>query len=174
MQYADDAVYPSSYPQTLQENLDIVNNTYAASGLCDDAKKTKVLLVQQNIDTIPPFTIGDEVITTVDSFKYLGSTLSAYNMENKIQTRIRLVFTSFGKLLNQLFLNSDLSIGTKVKVYQAIYLSICCMTMKSGLYIRSRPGDWKLSTFAIILNITWHDRIPHVKILQKASAITNP
>ncbi|XP_076041836.1 uncharacterized protein LOC143025717 [Oratosquilla oratoria] len=120
MQHADDAAYPAPSPQSLQRNLDAVNSIYSAGGLVMNASKTEVLPIQHNTAApIPPFNIGGKGLKTVESFKYLGSILSAtWYTENEIHTRIILASSSFGKLSKRVFLNRALTVETKIKVYQ--------------------------------------------------------
>ncbi|XP_076067768.1 uncharacterized protein LOC143040574 [Oratosquilla oratoria] len=177
MQYDDDAAYPAPNLQFLQRNLDTVNSIYSAGGLVVNASKTEVLSIQQNTAVpIPPFTIGGEDLKTVESFKYLGSILSATcDTENEIQTRFRLPSSSFGKLSKRIFLNRDLTVQTKIKVYKAICLSILLFGSETWtLYnaqIRRLEGI-HVRCLQTILNITWRDRIPQVTILQNASTIS--
>ncbi|XP_076029843.1 uncharacterized protein LOC143018369 [Oratosquilla oratoria] len=164
-------------PQSLRRNLNTVNSIYSAGGLVVNASKTEVLPIQHNTAVpVPQFTIGGEDLKTVESFKYLGSILSATcDTENEIQTRIRLASSSFGKLSKRVFLNRDLTVQTKIKVYQAICLSI--LIFGTETWTLYKPQIRRLEGFHIrclqtILNITWRDRIPHVSILQNASNIS--
>ncbi|XP_076069799.1 uncharacterized protein LOC143041678 [Oratosquilla oratoria] len=177
MQYPDDAAYPAPNLQSLQRNLDTVNSIYSAGGLVLNASKTEVLPIEHNTAVpILPFTIGDEDLKTAESFKYFGSILSVTcDTKNEIQTRIRLASSSFEKLSKRVLLNRHLTVQTKIKVYHAICLSILLFGSETWTLYKAqirRLEGFHIRCLQAILNITWHDRILHVTILQNASTFS--
>ena len=177
LQYADDAAYVAPNSLLLQQSIDIYNNTYSAAGMCINAGKTEVLSYQhaqlEHNEVAPNFTVGGEELRKVDSFKYLGSILSAScDLEDEIQNRIRLAYASFGKLRHRVFLNHDLTPQTKIKVYTAICLSILLYSSETWTLYRAhirRLETFHITCLQTILGISWRDRIPHVVILQRSN-----
>ena len=179
LQYADDAAYPSPNLQALQRSMNVIADTYAAGGMKVNTDKTEVLQYSQNplaMDPLdlPSITVGGGNIKNVDSFEYLGSILnSTCDLEPEIQHRIRLATANFGKLRGQVFNNRGLTIETKVKVYNAVCISVLLYSSETWTLYRSHIKS--LEAFHIrclqkILGITWQDRIPHVDILQATSS----
>ena len=143
-----------------------------------NANKTEVLSYQFNQanrpeEAVPSFTLGSVDLKTVDSFKYLGSILSSScDIENEIQSRIRLASSSFGKLKDRVFLNRNLTPLTKIKVYTAVCLSILLYGSETWTLYRAqirRLEAFHIRCLQSILGLSWRDRIPHVTILQSAN-----
>ena len=65
-----------------------------------------------------------EILKTVNSFKYLGSTIRHNNeLDQEIHLRIPKASQSFGRLQENVWGNKDLTTKTKCAVYQAIVQS---------------------------------------------------
>ena len=63
-------------------------------------------------------------LKSVDSFKYLGSYLSAdSSLDKEIENRVARASASFGRFRSRVFLNRSLKLSTRVKVYNVICLS---------------------------------------------------
>ena len=123
LQYADDAALPSHTADGLQRNLDCICEAYRRAGLVVIVKKTEVLpqATQQHISALPPFTINNAPLCTVQQFTYLGSILSAdCDITNEVNQRIKLTSAAFGRLSRRVFYNHNLTISTKVAVYNAM------------------------------------------------------
>ena len=151
-------------------------SSYSAAGLQVNASKTEILCCRFNqaeINESPPiFTLNNQQLKNVDTFKYLGSFLSSScDTEYEIQNRIRLASSSFGKLKGRVFLNRNLTVKTKVNVYRAVCLSILLYGSETWTLYRAQVR--RLEAFHIrclqnILGVSWQDRILHVTILKSA------
>ena len=91
-----------------------------AFGLTISLKKTKVMF------TIPPgepyiepnITVNDTRLGVVDTFVYLGSTISRDgSLDAEIHIRIRKASVAFGNLEKRLWSDRGVTINTKVTVY---------------------------------------------------------
>ena len=176
LQYADDAAYTAPTCISLQNSIDIYESSYSAAGLQVNAIKTEILCCRFNqaeINEPPPiFTLNNQQLKNVDTFKYLGSFLSSScDIEYEIQNCIRLASSSFGKLKGRVFLNRNLTVKTKVNVYRAVCLSILLYGSETWTVYRAQVR--RLEAFHIrclqnILGVSWQDRIPHATIFKSA------
>lgn len=175
LQYADDCALVSHTPQDLQSVLTAAVRAYSRMGLTVNTTKTEV--VCQWSATIPPtppaFTVADEQLSVVPSFKYLGSILSEdSSIDNEVQNRIKQASAAFGRLRRRVFQNKNLHLRTKVCVYQAICITTllysCEAWVTYSLYIKSLE-HFHIRCLQCILGITWRDRVPHTEILTKTN-----
>ncbi|KAI8503939.1 hypothetical protein Bbelb_180070 [Branchiostoma belcheri] len=102
-------------------------DAYSRFGLTSNTGKTKILA--QGVPGQPPpdtsnVRLHGEVLETVEAFQYLGSYLSSdCTMQKDIDNRICAAHAAFGRIAKRVFLNHDLSLQTKIMVFQAIVLS---------------------------------------------------
>ncbi|XP_061884956.1 uncharacterized protein LOC133635724 [Entelurus aequoreus] len=175
LQYADDCAFVAHTSEALQATLTAAVKAYSRLGLTVNTVKTEVLCQWNSPPpTRPPspvFNIDDKPLAIVPDFKYLGSILSENcSMDNDVQNRIRSASASFGRLRKRVYVNKDLSIRTKVAVYQAI----CVSTLLYGceawtLYRRhiQQLENFHIKCLQRILGLTWRDRVPHTEVLSK-------
>ncbi|XP_076128077.1 uncharacterized protein LOC143109310 [Alosa pseudoharengus] len=126
LQYADDCALISHSPQGLQSVLDAAVRAYSRMGLTINTAKTEVICQwSANIPPTPPiFTIADEKLSVVPSFKYLESIISEDNsIDNEVQNRIKQASVAFGRLRRRVFQNKNLHPNTKICVYQAVCIT---------------------------------------------------
>nr|XP_014349996.1 PREDICTED: uncharacterized protein LOC102357907 [Latimeria chalumnae] len=116
----------------LAHTLDIqdIMNHFARSaehfGLTISLKKTEVLFQPRPGSNYapPPVTIGDHLLTYVEKFTYLGSTLSEnVTVDDEISCRISKASAAFGRLTMNLWSKYEVSFKTKLSVYKAVILS---------------------------------------------------
>ncbi|XDV49726.1 hypothetical protein PO909_018920 [Leuciscus waleckii] len=126
LQYADDCVFVAHTPEDLQIILAAAVKTYSRLGLTVNTTKTEVIC-QWRLSpppTMPVFTIEQQPLTIVPSFKYLGSIVSENcNLDYEINNRIRQASAAFGKLRRKVFQNKHLQLGTKVTIYKAVCIT---------------------------------------------------
>ncbi|XP_035692546.1 uncharacterized protein LOC118427017 [Branchiostoma floridae] len=175
LQYADDNATPVDTVDALQSTVDVLDGAYSRFGLTSNIGKTKIL-AQGAPGHPPPDTsnirLRGEVLETVKSFPYLGSFLSDdCTMQKDIDNRIRAAHAAFGRLSKRVFLNHDLSLQTKIMVFQAIVLS----TLLYGceVWVLYRRDVKKLERFQqqklrAILKIKWQDRVSNEAVLLQA------
>lgn len=176
LQYADDCALVAQSPEALQYVLTTATDIYTRLGLTVNIRKTEVL--SQWSGGAPPnppvFQITNENLTSVPSFKYLGSYLSSNtHLDEEIQHRIRQAAAAFNQLSTRVYQNKNLKISTKMTVYNAVCLSSLlfgCETWTT--YSRNiKPLEsFHIRCLQKILGITWQDRVPHVAILERTSS----
>ena len=72
-----------------------------------------------------PLSVCGEEIESVSEFQYLGSIVSSCGrMEVDMSRRIAQASKAFGALRRSVFMDKDLRVTTKCKVYQACVLSV--------------------------------------------------
>ena len=110
----------------LQEFITRFSNAARSWGLCVSTDKTKVL-VQNTSDlplpSRPVFHIDNNLLETVPNFCYLGSTISSVtNLDQEISRRIAKAGAIFSSLKRGVWYNSNLSVRTKLTMYEATVL----------------------------------------------------
>ena len=122
LQYADDAAFPNLTADRLQCSLDVMSETYLCAGLIINATKTEILSTSS--PDAPCFFIGRNQFKNSENFTFLYSNLSfSGDLTNEIQRRINLASSAFGRLSKRVFGNQDLTIHTKIAVYDAVVIS---------------------------------------------------
>ena len=130
IQYADDAAFPSLTADGLQHSLDVMSETYLCADLIINTTKTEILSTAS--PDAPTFSISGNQPNDSEDFTYLGSNLSfSGDLTNEIQRRINLASSTFGRLSKHVFGNQNLTIHTKIAVYNSVVIStiLCCCTV---------------------------------------------
>jgi hypothetical protein len=109
----------------LQTIVDKFSEAAKLFGLTISLGKTEVLL-QPAPNTTPPqpcITIDGTQLKNVDTFKYLGSTISSDGtLDKEIAARIQKASQALGRLRTKVLQHKDIRLSTKLKVYNAIVL----------------------------------------------------
>ena len=112
----------------------------------------------------------------VENFKYLGSNISSkLTTDPEINARIGQATGVLSKLSKRVFTNKNLTLKTKIKVYQACVLST--LLYGSETWTTYAKQETKLNVFHIrclrkIMNISWEDKKTNTEILDKAGSTT--
>ena len=92
------------------------------AGLIINTTKTEILSTSSHDD--PTFSISGNQLKNSENFTYLVSSLSfSGDLTNEIQRHINPASSAFGRLSRRVFGNQDLSIHTKIVVYDAVVIS---------------------------------------------------
>ncbi len=176
LQYADDCVFVAHTPEDLQTVLDVAVRAYSRMGLTVNTTKTEVVCQwSTNVPpTLPAFTVGNEQLSVVPSFKYLGSILTEdCGIENEVQSRIKQASVAFGRLRRRVFHNKNLHPSTKVAVYHAVCVTTLLYSCEAWVtysrHIRSLES-FHIRCLQRILGVTWRDHVPHTEILKKTNS----
>jgi len=172
LQYADDAALPSHTSEGLQRNLDAVCDVYSGAGLVISADKTEVLQQFAVAGTQPTdFTIPGATLKNTTEFRYLGSIVSdRVDLNPEVHRRIALSSSAFGRLSKRVFFNHDLSLHTKMTVFNAVCVSILLYGCETWTLYRAHTR--KLESFYMdclrkILGLGWWDRVSYAAIRQR-------
>ena len=96
-----------------------------AFGLTISIKKTEVMYqpAPHQAYSEPTITVKGEKLKAVETFTYLGSTLSrSARIDAEVDGRIAKASTAYGRLRKKVWERQGLSTKTKLKVYKAIVL----------------------------------------------------
>ena len=173
--FADDTALISHDAVTMQRMVDVFSEVASKIGLQINTIKTEVMY-QPSPDNIAPveptIIINGEALKVVQSFKYLGSTLSSDNRADKeISNRIRIACASFGKLEKRLWKRNGVRLKTKCKVYKAMVLPALLYSAETYTLYREhirRLEAVQQRHLRRIMNIKWSDFVSDVEVQERA------
>ena len=132
----------------------------------------------QDAESPPVITIENTQLEVVNSFTYLGSTVSdTLNLDTEISSRIAKAAGVMAKLNKRVWNNSLLSERTKALVYQACVLSTLLYGSESWTaYARQEKclNSFHLRCLRRLLKIKWQDRVPNTEVLDCAGLQSMP
>ena len=174
LQYADDAAFPSHTADGLQRSLDVMSETYLRAGLIINTTKTEILSTPS--PDVLTFSISGNQLKNSENFTYLGSNLSfSGDLTNEIQRRINLASSAFGRLSKRVFGKKNLTIYTKIVVYNAVVISTilygCVTWVPYRRHIRLLES-FHIRRLQLILGLRcWH-KVTHSEIRSRAGTPT--
>ena len=121
--YADDCAIVAHLKDDLQRltnSLSVANKRFR---LTISIKKTEVMFQPAKGSTAntPEIKIDGKVLNNVDSFTYLGSSLSSSNnLDGEVSNRIARTSASYGRLHQRVWNERGLKLETKCAVYRAV------------------------------------------------------
>ena len=142
LRFADDAALISHSEEGLQHLVDKLFHACKEFGLTISLRKTNILA--QGAKSPPVITIDNTELEVVDTFTYLGSTVSSSpSLDAEISCRIAKAATVMAKLNKRVWGNDLLRERTKMCVYQACVLSTLLYGSESWTtYARQ---EWRLN-----------------------------
>ena len=174
--FADDAALASHSEAGLQRLVDKLSHACKEFGLTITLKKTNILA--QDAETPPVITINNTEPEVVDSFTYLGSTVSSKaSLDVEISSRIAKAAGVMAKLNKRGWINDLLSERTKLQVYRSCVLSTFLYGSESWpTYARQekRLNGFLLRCLRRLLQIKWQDRVSNTNVLQRADMPSIP
>ena len=172
--FADDCALMAHQENHLQTIVDKFSEASKMFGLTISLGKTEVLLQPApDSDPQPPcITINGTQLKNVDSFKYLGSTISSDStLDKEIAARIQKASYALGKLRTKVLQHKDIRLSTKLKVYNAVVLSSLLYGCETWtLYRRhiKKLEQFHTRSLRTIMRIRWQDRITNQEVLDRA------
>ena len=118
--FTDDADLVAHTKEDMQLIMDIFSRSCLAFGLTINLKKTKVMHTTPigQVHVEPNSTVEGNRLGVVDSFVYLGRTLSRNgSLDAEISRRIAKASTAFGKLEKRVWSDRGITTNTKLSVY---------------------------------------------------------
>lgn len=174
MLFADDAALVSHTEEHLQRLMDRFALACKEFGLTISIKKTNVM--GQDIPAPPSITIDNEMLEVTDKFVYLGSVItSGLSLDSEIDKRLAKAASVMAGLSKRVWSNNQLTLNTKLKVYQACVLSTLLYGSEAWTtYARQedRLESFHLRCLRRILGITWQDKITNTAVLEQASSLS--
>ncbi|KAL8613134.1 hypothetical protein ACOMHN_035074 [Nucella lapillus] len=127
----------------------------------------------------PQITVNGQTLQPVETFTYLGSTLSRNaNIDAETNNRISKASSAFGRLREKVWERRGISLKTKLKVYRAVVLTTLlygCETWTVYRRHEKQINHFHLRCLRNILHIRWQDKVPDTEVLKQAdipSALT--
>jgi len=166
LMFADDAAFCSHGETELQGMCDAFSNTCDSFGQVISVKKT----VAFSTNAPPPqIKIKENLLATVEDFRYLGSTVSSSgNLNREVDSRIGQAANLFGKLKRRAWDNKYLTIHTKVRIYQTCVLSSLLYgseTWASHTHVERKLNSFHLRCLRKICGVSWMDKVSNLEIL---------
>ena len=174
MPFADDAAVATHQESELQSLMDRFSRACKDFGLTISLKKTEVL--GQDVPTPPVITIDDYELNVVDRFTYLGSTITNnLSLDVEIDKRIGKAATILARLTTRVWSNRNLTVKTKMSVYEACVLSTLLYGSETWTtYSRQekRLNSFHLRSLRRILGISWQDKVTNTEVLNRAGQVS--
>ena len=173
--FADDADLVANTEEDMQLIMDIFSRACLAFGLTINLKKTKVMYTPPigQVYVEPNITVEGNRLGVVDSFVYLGSTLSRNgSLDAEISSRIAKASTAFGKLEKRVWSDRGITTNTKLSVYEACVLTVLLYGSETWATYRQHVNlleRFHQTCIRRILNIEWRSYTPDTVVLQRAS-----
>ena len=169
-QYADDIAIFTNDGTALQSLclLSAYSNPSLRMALRINIKKTETMTVGEQLD----FYIDEHKLKRVDRFKYLGSSVTkGCKLDEEITARIQASSCAMGRLRDRVFDCRDLTVETKLKVYNQCIIPL--MMYGSETWTLQRHRIKLLRTFQqrhlrSILKISWDHFITNEEVLDRA------
>ena len=174
--FADDADLVAHTEEDMQLIRDIFSRACLAFCLTINLKKTKVMYTPSigQVYVEPKITVEGNRLGVVDSFVYLGSTLSRNgSLDAEISRRIAKVSTAFGKLEKRVWSDRGITTNTKLSVYEACVLTILLYGSETWKTYRQHVNlleRFHQNCIHKILNIEWRSYTPDNVVLERASS----
>ena len=171
--FADDCALNANNEQEMQLKMDEFSTACDNFGFTISTKKTEVMYqpAPGNPYQEPNITVKGQRLQTVENFTYLGSTLSrSANIDAEVTNRIAKASSTFGRLKKSVWERQGISHRTKVKVYRAVVLTTLlygCETWTIYRRHEKQLHQFHLRCLRSILNISWQDKIPDTKVLER-------
>ncbi len=166
--YADDVTLLAQDQSTLQALATALNDKAKEYNMSINTSKTKLIVFKRakNDRTPIPFLVEGVEIEQCEEFKYLGREFTSHNSDSKaIEARIKKARAATCKIVR--FLQSSVSNQTKLKVVQAVILSVVsygCETWATREADLKRLNGFENKLLRLMMNIKWYQLISNKKI----------
>ena len=174
--FADDCALMAHKENHLQVIVDRFADAARLFDLTISLGKTEVL-VQPEPNTIrpqPAVTIDEVQLKCVDSFKYLGSTISAdESLDKEITSRIQKASQALGRLRVKVLQQKGITLSTKLTIYRAVVLPSLLYGCETWtLYRRhiKQLEQFHNRSLRMIMGIRWQDRVTNQEVLDRAGS----
>jgi hypothetical protein len=175
LDYADDiAIFSEDYSE-MQRILDKVDAVSRSVGLRINASKTKLFSFGFSPTDILPISLHGASVEEVSHFKYLGSTfLPNGQCRNEITARIDAARKAFFLLRKSLWSRREISLQTKIKVFQATVRTILlygCETWPLRVEDEKRLTVFDHRCLRTILRVRYIEKVSNETIRRRCCGI---
>ncbi|BHF69010.1 hypothetical protein SprV_0301205100 [Sparganum proliferum] len=153
-------------------SMDLLSAARENFGLIINTEKTVVMRQPppNTAHNAPQISVHGTQLQVVDSFTYLGSTLSrTTKIDDEVAHCISKASQAFGRLQNTVWNRHSLQLNTKLKTYRDVILStLLCGAETWTLYMKQarKLNNFHLSCLRRILKLRWQDRVPDTNVLE--------
>jgi hypothetical protein len=176
LDYADDIVIFAESYTAMQLTLSKIDTVSRSIGLRINAAKTKIFSAGFSRGDILPVSLSGVAIEEVEQFRYLGSTfLPNGQCKHEIDARIDAARKAFFVLKKPLWSRREISLQTKIKVFQAAIRSILlygCETWPLKIEDERRLMIFDHWCLRIILRVRYFHRVSNTSIRSRSGNIT--
>ena len=171
--FADDCALGACCLEALQRLCDCFSIAARRFGLIISIKKTESLYqpAMGNVYAPPAVTIEGTLLNSVDTFKYLGSTISRDgSLDAEITARIAKATTAYARLNKRLWTNQNVRLNTKVSVYRAVVLTSLlygCETWTPQRRHIKRLEKFHQCSLRKIARIRWFHKVTNYEVLAR-------
>ena len=143
-------------------------------GLTISTKKTEVLYqpAPGRPYQEPNITVKGQKLQAVESFTYLGSTLSRpATIDAEINNGIAKASSAFERLKKTVWKRRGITMDTRIKVYKAVVLTSLLYGCETWTIYRRHEKlmqQFRLRCLHSILRIRWQDMVPDTEVLERA------
>ena len=117
----------------------------------------------------PCIAVNDTVLNNVEKSPYLGNTISRHiNIDEEVTCRIAKASSAFGRLWSNVWDRRGISLTTKMKVYQAVVITMLLFADKSWTIYSRHPrqlNKFHISCLHKLLRIKWQNKVPNTEVL---------
>ena len=173
--FADDCALAACSQEDLQHLCDCFAKAARRFGLIISIKKTEALYqpAPGNPYIPPAITIDGKLLNAVESFKYLGSTVSNdASFDAEITARIAKATAAFGRLSRRLWTNNGIQLSTKIGVYKAAVLTSLLYGCETWTLTRKqvrRLEKFHQTTLRKIARIKWFHKVTNYEVFSRCN-----
>ncbi|XP_076035371.1 uncharacterized protein LOC143021649 [Oratosquilla oratoria] len=172
--FANDCALNASDEQKMQQHMDMLSSACDYFGLTISTKKTEVMYQPAPGKQYqePQIQVNGQTLQAVDTFTYLGSTLSRNaTIDADINYRISKASSAFGRLRKNVLERHGISLEKKLKVYRAVVIT--SLLYGCEIWTAYRRHERQINHFHLrclcnLLHIRWQDKVPDTEVLKKA------
>ena len=161
--YADDLVLLATTPAELQRNINALKMYCDKWNLIVNLLKSKCMIFRRGgpVAARESWTFGEEVIETVNQYKYLGVTLTPrLSFSKHFKQKVPVAKYAINVVWRHLFMDSRVTLKTKLDVYMAVVRSILCYAAQ--VWGCQRFEEIEKVQMYFIRKVFWlPDRAPH-------------
>ncbi|KAI8517778.1 hypothetical protein Bbelb_037950 [Branchiostoma belcheri] len=170
LEYADDTTLLADTPQRLRDALTVFDAEASKLGLSINWSKTELMHIGDGPDPAP-FSFNNTTVNFVSTFNYLGSTVSRTgDLKPEIDRRRGLAAAAMQALWRPLWKHRHISLGTKLRVYNAAVVSILLYgaeTWPLSNTLAARLDGFDSRCLRRILGVRWFDHLPGIELRQR-------
>lgn len=174
--FADDCALMAHSEADLQLLATKFNEAADLFGLTVSIAKTEVMHQPAPSQPSRPMNVlmNNTSLKTVDSFKYLGSTISNDgSLDREIAQRIQKASSALGRLKKKVLLRSGIKTSTKLKLYKAIVLTSllygaeCWTTYRRHV---KRLESFHQRALRNLIGVKWQDKVSNAEVLRRTKS----